>query len=111
VSAKGIPDPNGYYVKVSLQNGTFEVKFTAATALHKTPFKATCSGIAAERTPSTLLNGTGNYTGISGTLIFTATHVLLASRHTSGPDAGQCNHADVISGYDSVGATGTARLG
>jgi hypothetical protein len=110
-NATGTPDPNGNYLKVSLHNGTFEVKFTAATVLHKTPFKATCSGIAAERTPSVVLNGTGQYTGISGTLEFTATHVLLSSRHTSGPDAGQCNHADIISEYDSIGATGTVRLG
>jgi len=111
VNATGTPDPNGSYLKVSLHNGTFEVKFTAATVLDKTPFKATCSGIFAERTPSVVLNGTGQYAGISGTLEFTGTHVLLSSRHTSGPDAGQCNHADIISEYDSVGATGTVRLG
>ncbi len=111
VNANGTPDSNGGYLKVSLQNGTFEVKFTAATVLHKTPFKATCSGIFSERTPGVVLSGTGQYAGISGALEFSATHVLLSSRHTSGPDAGQCNHSDVISEYDSVGATGTVRLG
>ena len=107
----GAPDPNGSYLKISLHNGTIEVRFTAATALHKTPFRATCSGIVSERTPSVVLNGTGQYAGISGTLEFTATHVLLSSRHASGPDAGQCDHADVISEYNSIGATGTVRLG
>ena len=111
VNATGTPDPNGNYLKVSLHHGTFEVKFTAATALRKTPFKETCSGVAAERTPSAVLNGTGQYAGISGTLEFTATHVLLSSRHTSGPDAGRCNHAHIISEYNSIGATGTVRLG
>jgi hypothetical protein len=110
VNATGTPDPNGSYAKISLHNGTFEVKFTAATVLHKTPFKATCSGIATEHTPSAVLNGTGQYAGISGTLEFTATHVLLSSHHTTGPDAGQCNHADIISEYDSIGAHGTVRL-
>jgi hypothetical protein len=111
VNAAGAPDPNGSYVKVSLHGGAFEVKFTAATVLHKTKFNATCSGIAAERTPSVVLDGTGQYAGISGTLEFTATHVLLSSRHAAGPDAGQCNHADIISEYNSIGATGTVRLG
>jgi hypothetical protein len=111
VSKNGIPDPNGSYLKISLHHGTIEVRFTAATVLRKTPFKATCSGIVAESTPSMVLNGTGQYAGISGTLEFTATHVLLSSRHTSGPDAGQCNDADIISEYNSIGATGTVRLG
>lgn len=111
VNATGTRDANGNYLKVSLHNGTFKVKFTAATALHMTPFKATCSAIAAERTPSVVLNGTGQYAGISGTLEFTATHVLLSSRHTSGPKAGQCDHAHIISEYNSIGATGTVRLG
>ena len=104
-------DLNGNYLKVRLHNGTFEVKFTAATVLHKIPFTATCSGVAAERTPSVVLDGTGQYAGISGTLEFTATHVLLSARHTTGPDAGQCNHAHIISEYNSIGATGTVRLG
>jgi len=110
VNKNGTPDPNGSYLKISLHNGTIEVRFTAATVLHKTAFKASCSGIFSERTPSVVLNGTGQYAGISGTLEFTATHVLLSSRHTTGPDAGQCNHADIIAEYDSVGASGNVRL-
>jgi len=111
VNANGTPDSNGGYLKISLHNGTFEVKFTAATGLHKTPFKATCSGIFTERTPSVVLNGTAQYAGISGSLEFTATHVLLSSRHTTGPDAGQCNHADIIAEYDSLGASGSVSFG
>lgn len=111
VNANGTPNPNGSYLKINLHNGTIEVKFTAATIRHKTPFKATCSGLFSERTPSVVLNGTGQYAGISGTLEFTATHVLLSARHATGPDAGQCNHADIIAEYNSVGATGSVRLG
>ena len=111
VNATGTPDPNGNYVKIRLHDGTFEVKFTAATVLHKTPFKATCSGIAAERTPSVVLNGTGQYAGMTGNLEFTATHVLLSSRHTTGPDTGQCNQADITAEYNSIGASGTVRFG
>jgi hypothetical protein len=111
VNEKGIPDSNGSYLKISLHNGTFEVRFTAATVLHKTRFKASCSGIISERTPSVVLNGTGQYAGITGTLEFTATHVLLSSRHTTGPDAGQCNHADITAEYNSIGGSGHVRFG
>jgi hypothetical protein len=110
VDRNGTPDPNGSYVKIILRNGTIEVRFTAATIRHKTAFMATCSGVFSERTPSVVLGGTGQYAGISGTLEFTATHVLLSSRHTTGPDAEQCNHTHIIAEYNSVGASGTVRL-
>ena len=107
----GTQDPNGHYMKVLLKNGTFEVNVTALADNRQTPYKATCSAIFSGTSASAVLNGTGLYAGIKGTLQVTTTHVLLSSRHTTGPKKAQCNHANVIAEYDSLTATGHVSFG
>lgn len=70
----GTPDPNGNYLKAILQKGTFEVNVTALADNHKTPYKATCSGIFTGTAPGAVLNGTGLYAGIKGTMRVSQTH-------------------------------------
>lgn len=96
MTKSGKPDSNGNYVKITLQKGTFEVDSTAfnkkaANAPATINNSATCSFAFTASGPVTLFNGTGLYTGISGTVTITVNFVGDGPRYTSGAKKGQCN--------------------
>lgn len=114
----GKPDPNGDYVKVTLTKGTFEINATKlnAKANHASPkfSQASCSAALAVTSPVTLLNGTGLYKGITGTVHVTASDAFILPRLTSGTNAGQCNEsnsAQPVASLQLVEGTGTVRFG
>jgi hypothetical protein len=80
---------------VKLHKGTFEIntsKLIAATnSATPTRNTATCSDSRSETAPVTLLDGTGLYAGISGTLNFTVYYAETGPLYTSGSHKGQCN--------------------
>lgn len=92
IDENGKTDPNGTYVKVTLQHGTFEVNLTKYEAdWGKVSFaidKATCSSGGPFTGSIVLLNGSGLYKGISGTLTMTATDIWILARHN-----GKCGSA------------------
>jgi hypothetical protein len=95
IDQNGKPDPNGNYGKVTLSKGTLEVNITAlkAKANSASPAfnKATCSATISVTAPITLLDGTGLYAGISGTLHASEQAGFIGPRNTSGKNKGQCN--------------------
>jgi len=98
---------DGKYVKVTLSQGTFEFDTKNLNDNHTTHYKATCSGIFTGTGPAPVLDGTGLYAGITGTIEVTQTHVLVASRYTTGKHKGQCDKVgNHIHHYDSIAATG-----
>jgi hypothetical protein len=110
----GKPDPQGSYLKVILKKGTFQVNVTSLTDKPRARNKVTCSAIFSGRSTSAVLNGTGLYAGIRGTLQVTQIHALLASRYTTGKRHGQCKlggSAGPIAEYDSLSATGEVNFG
>ena len=110
----GKPDPQGSYLKIILKKGTFEVNVTSLTDKPKARDTATCSAIFSGSAASAVLNGTGLYAGIKGTLHVTEIHALLASRYTTGKKKGQCKlggNARPIAEYDSLSATGNVSFG
>ena len=118
VDQNGKPDPNGNYAKVTLSNGTFEVNLTtllAKTRSQNPPVdKATCSASISATAPITVLNGTGLYAGITGTLHATERGGFIGPRYTSGNKQGQCNlsnSAQPVGLMILVYGTGTVHFG
>jgi hypothetical protein len=110
----GKPDPQGSYLKIILKKGTFEINVASLTDKPRTHDTATCSAIFSGSSTSTVLNGTGLYTGIKGTLRTSQLHALLASRYSSGKNKGQCKlggNARPLAEYDSLSATGKVSFG
>jgi hypothetical protein len=116
VNKNGTADPKGNYVKVTLHKGTFEINSTTLNAKtnslgSQTPIdKATCSMEASASAPVTLLDGTGLYKGITGTLNVTITEAFILPVYTSGKNKGQCNesqNAQPVADYGSIVGSGT----
>jgi hypothetical protein len=111
----GTPDPNGNYGIVELQKGAIEVDLAnigkainnAAPIVNST---TTCSFVVTATAPATLLNGTGAYKGISGTVELTETFAAILPRISTGKDKGQCNEtnsATPVAQWGSVTGSGT----
>jgi hypothetical protein len=116
INKNGTANPNGNYVKVTLRKGTFEINATALNAKannlgSQTPInKATCSMAASVSAPVTLLDGTGLYTGVTGTLSVTVSEAFILPLYTSGKNKGQCNAsptAQPVADYGSIIGSGT----
>lgn len=116
IDKTGKPNANGNFVKVSLRHGTFKVDSTsfnkATSNLRPTLNQTTCSGYAVlHGPPVTLFAGTGQYTGISGSLRIEIAFAFVAPRFTSGPHKGQCNFdagpPSPNDGYSTVTGAGT----
>jgi hypothetical protein len=116
--ADGKRDPNGDHAKVTLTKGTFvvdavtlDVKQTKATPAFD---PATCSAVLSTTAPVTLLDGTGLYAGISGTVDITASGIFVLPRYTSGKHKGQCNgNANPAPGalFEVLHGKGTVQFG
>ena len=99
INKAGKPTPNGggAYVKVTLTKGTFELNIAKINASANKMFSsakpnpATCSIGVVFGGPATLFNGTGLYSGITGTVRFTVSVGLIFPRLTTGARKGQCN--------------------
>lgn len=120
INKNGTTNSNGNYVKVSLHKGTFEINSTALNAKtsnlgSQTPInKATCSMAASVSAPVTLLDGTGLYAGVTGTLNVTISVAFILPLFTSGKDKGQCNesqNAQPVAAYSSIIGTGSVSFG
>jgi hypothetical protein len=114
IDKSGTPEPNGNYVKVTLQKGGFEINSTTLNAkankAQPTFNTATCSAAFSVAGPVTLFNGTGLYTGIDGTLTVTEIAAFILPRYTSGKNKGNCNlsnNAQPVKQYGSILGTGT----
>ena len=92
-------NPNGKYGVIKLQKGTIEVDLAnIGKAVNNTApivySTTTCSVALTATAPAMLLNGTGAYKGISGTLKLTETFALILPRVSSGKHKGQCNESN-----------------
>jgi len=109
VNKNGKPNPNGNFVRVKLQKGTFMIDSTElnkvmnAQTQPQVESHATCSAAASGSGPVTFLNGTGLYKGISGTANLTITYGGVGGRYKSGPKKGQCKQGDVMNPRASFG--------
>jgi hypothetical protein len=118
IDQNGKPDPNGNYGKVTLSQGTFEVNITTLVAKARganPPFNAaTCSATISVTAPIAVLNGTGRYAGITGTIRATEHAGFIGPRITSGKKAGQCNlsnSAPPVGLMILINGTGTVSYG
>ena len=118
IDANGKPDPNGEHVKVTLTKGTFEVDavpLDAQTNKASPTFSpATCSAALSATGPVTLLDGTGLYKGITGTVSVNISIAFLLPRYTSGKHKGQCNmgnNATPFAASELIHGTGTVQFG
>jgi hypothetical protein len=107
--ANGNVDPNGNFTKVTLKHGGFMID---AAALNKTLHRSrptvnttNCSVVLNGSASTTVYDGTGAYTGISGKVAITLTFAGLAPKTVKG-----CNLANGPTHgiYSSV--TGTGRV-
>jgi len=102
-----------------LQKGTFQVNLAGIQKKlnNSKPIildKTTCSYVFGATAPVTLLNGTGAYKGISGTLMLTETFAGYGPFYKSGTHKGQCNtsnNATPLAQYGSVQGVGTVKFG
>lgn len=102
-----------------LQHGTIQVNLAAIqkklnnskpTILNT----KTCSYVYGATAPITILNGTGLYTGISGTGTITETFAAVGPLYKSGSKKGQCNtsnSANPVAQYGSVQGAATVKFG
>lgn len=118
INQNGKPDSNGNFVKIVLHKGTFEVNSTAFNAetknLQPSVNASTCSALGSATGVVTLLDGTGLYAGISGTVNITATFGFIGPVFKSGKNKGQCNFsnsAQPISQYTLITGNGTVSFG
>lgn len=107
----GTANPSGSYIKFVLKKGTFEINASKLTDSHKAGDRATCSVVFSGTAHAPVSNGTGQYSGIRGTLTVTLLHAILAPTYASGPRKGQCEAGKGVSirpldEYDSLSATG-----
>lgn len=93
VNAEGKPEENGDFGKVKLSKGGFEVNLKQLNENGKKfkPMgdKATCSGSGVIRGTVTLMDGTGRYKEISGTIKITQMFGFLGSMK-----GGKCNMSE-----------------
>jgi len=118
IDRNGKPDENGDYVKVTLRNGTFVIDSTALNKKTANPrpqvsSDATCSVSASGSAPLTLLDGTGRYKGISGTVNATLTFTGVGGRYRSGAKKGQCEQGNgkPLAMLGAVTGRGVVRFG
>jgi hypothetical protein len=112
----GRPDANGSYVKLTLTKGTIELNKTKLDAKISHAFgsavlnSATCSFAVIASSALPIVNGTGLYKGISGSVGITLSLGLILPRYASGAHAGQCNQSNAAQPSASlqvVDGTGT----
>lgn len=98
LNAEGKPDPKGTIGKVTLSEGTFEVNLmTLSAKSHKVKpevNKATCSFSLSVSGPVTLMEGTGLYAGIGGTIEITENYGAIGTRYKSGKHKGKCDTSE-----------------
>ena len=79
----------------TLTKGTIKLDLTAvskkANNANPTFDATTCSGSVSVSAAAPILNGTGLYAGIHGTVKITESFGFIGSRYKSGPKKGQCN--------------------
>jgi hypothetical protein len=97
----GKPDPNGDYVKITLQKGTLEVnsvQFNKQTSNAPPTIldRSTCSFAFIATGKVTVFNGTGHYKGISGTITITTNFGGIAPRYISGSKHGRCHFGNNV---------------
>ena len=100
---------------VKLHKGTFELKGnTPAVVGTPTVNSTTCSYSHSQTARETVLDGTGLYAGISGTLNITVSYARVDTPYTSGGHKGQCDlnlSAVPYSQFDAGIGTGTVSFG
>lgn len=106
--ANGKIDPNGNFTKVTLKHGGFMINTTALSKTLRrtrpTINTANCSVVLTGSASTTIYDGTGAYTGISGRVVVTLTFAGVAPRTAKG-----CNLANgpTHGTYSAVTGTGT----
>lgn len=107
VNAQGKDDSNGNYELVKLQHGTFlfnKTNFDEADSKTNFPInKTTCSAGGSVTGTATIVSGTGEYKGITGTLTITLSDSWVIS------DTTKCSGSNkILDQYAYVSGTGTA---
>ena len=113
VDQNGKVDQNGNFVVIALKKGTFKVDSTAlnqaANNVQPTVNTTTCSATGTGSGSVTLMDGTGLYAGISGTINITETFAFVGPPFKSGSKKGQCNlgnNAQPLAQYASLTGSG-----
>jgi hypothetical protein len=92
VDKAGIADSGGDFEKVVLTHGTFLLDERALTNGHWYDHtnRSNCSSTIISQHPVGVLDGTGAYAGIKGSIAGVGTVAILPPRITSGKRKGQC---------------------
>jgi hypothetical protein len=118
MTKSGKADGNGNYIKATLQKGTFMINLVRFNAiLNKaggSVNKTTCSFSFGGTGPVTLFNGTGLYSGISGTVSVTLSFVGVGPLYASGKNKGKCdmrNSTKLLAQGGAVQGAGAVKFG
>jgi hypothetical protein len=116
-TSPGKTSGKGKYGTAKLTKGTFEINLTTISSkvnsANPTFNNSTCSAELSATAPAAILNGTGQYKGISGTVNLTETFAFIGPRNTKGAKKGQCNqsnNATAVAQMGTVYGTGTIRF-
>ena len=118
IDKDGKVDSNGNYVRIKLSKGSFEVNSVALnkkvnSAPPTVESKATCTYAFGGSGPVTPFNGSGLYTGISGTLHVTETFAGQGPLYKTGAKKGQCdtsNNAQPVATWTAITGKGTIKF-
>jgi hypothetical protein len=107
--ANGKIDPNGVFEKVTLKHGGFMIDTTALDKkLHSTQptiNKANCSVLLTGTGPTTVEDGTGAYTGITGTVTVSVTFAGILQKTAKG--CNMSNNGPTYGMYQSISGAGS----
>jgi hypothetical protein len=106
INARGKVDAGGNYVRFNLKFGTFVVNLLAFAGKVNPPVNATnCSAVLTitAPAPSPLLDGTGAYKGITGSLTLDFTLAVVLPKYKSGQHKGQCNESSSVKPTGQLG--------
>jgi hypothetical protein len=111
-------NPKTSIAKAMLKKGTFEVNLAVITKKSNTMGPSfmnakTCSYVFDVSAPITVMNGTGLYKGVHGSVMLRETFAGIAPLYKSGPKKGQCNlgqNANPVAQYGSVSGVGTIKF-
>ena len=106
----------GTDLEVTLHRGAFELNVAAlvAKASKSGPSlsSVTCSGVSSVSAPAPILDGSGAYQGLAGTLNVTETIAFILARHSSGAHKNECNNdTRPLDAYSSITGSGTVTFG
>ena len=114
-NAVGTAETKGTYKRLVLKYGTIFINLTKFAAANRNANptmynKSDCSAVIDINAPAAIVSGTGDYTGITGSITLTAKYAFILPKTKKGT-CNESNSANPIDQYGVVTGSGTVKFG